>query len=155
MLLRFLMALFLDRISRRITLVFLSRSPIPSSDTRKPSRPNPRLLLSRNRRTSTIVCSSRLSLSKRSSQLLSRAAKSALVTITRSVLVSLLMSTVGMSPMPGRSGVSVLIRLAPTCSLTPPRVCNILTKSRILASLPSSGLPRRVCAVRRTCVVSE
>ena len=59
-----------------------------------------------------------------------------------------------MSPMPGRSGVSVPKALDPIFSLMSPRVYSTLTKSRILALLPSSGRPRRVCAVRRTCVVS-
>lgn len=40
-----------------------------------------------------------------------------------------------------------------TCSSTLPRVCNTSTKSRTLALLLSNGQQRKVCAVRRTCVV--
>jgi hypothetical protein len=113
-----------DRISKKTTLVFLSRSPTPSFLIVRLSRPSRRLSLSPSRRTSTTVSSSRLCPSMTSSPRLSRTVLSAPVTISSSVLVSLLMSMVGMSPMLARSGVSVPTPLVLTCWSMSPRECS-------------------------------
>jgi len=141
------------RIWKRITLVSPSRSPILSSLTVRPSRLSPRSSHYPSRRTSTIVCMPRLNLSRRSLPSPLNLARSAPVTISRLVPVSWLMSSVGMSPMPGRSGVSVPIPLVPTCWSMSLRVCNTSTKSKIRVLLHSNGQPKKVCALRRTCVV--
>ena len=142
------------RISKRTTLVSPSRFLTPLSDTVRPSRPSRRSSRCRSRRTSTTVFTRRRNRSKRNSPSPSSPTRSALVTITRSVRVSSPTSSAGMLPTPVRSGASVPTPLAPTSSSMSRRVCSTSTKSRILALLRSSGRPRRVSALRRTCVVS-
>ena len=114
----------LPRISKKTTPVSPSRFLTPSSVTVKPSRLNPPLSPCQSPRTSTTACISRPSPSTKSSPTLSRAARSTLVTISRLVLGLWLMSSDGMSPTPGRSGVSVPIPPVPICWSMSPRVCN-------------------------------
>ncbi|CAI4359012.1 BAL_1a_G0012090.mRNA.1.CDS.1 [Saccharomyces cerevisiae] len=64
--------------------------------------------------------------------------------ISRPELESWLMTTVGMSPMPERSGVSVQTVTVQTWLLTKLRPSNTCTKSRIPLLLLSNGLPRKV-----------
>jgi elongation factor 2 len=115
---------FPPRISKKTTLVFLSRFLTPSSGTVRPSRPSPPSLPYPNPRTSTTACTSRPSPSMRSSPPPSRAARSVPVTISRLVLGSWLTSTDGTLLTPGRSGVSVPTLPVPICWLMSPRVCN-------------------------------
>jgi len=115
---------FPPRISKKTTLVFLSRFLTPSSVTVRPSRPSHPSLPCPSPRTSITVCISRPSPSMTSSPPQSRTARSMPVTISRLVLGSWLTSSDGMLPMPGRSGVSVPILLVPISWLMSLRVCN-------------------------------
>merc|ERR1711865_803167 len=60
----------------------------------------------------------------------------------------------GMSPKPVRFGPTPPTALAPTFSLTPPRVCHTSVRSRNLASVASSGPPRTDRSAKRPSVVS-
>merc|ERR1712042_167471 len=142
-------------ISKKSTPVSLSRNPIQSSPTVKPSWRNLTRPVCQNHLTSTTVCSVPPNQCLKVCPKTSTKEKLPHVKISRPVLVTSPRSTNTMSTKPERSGVSVQTPTDLTSLLIAPRPYNTLTKSRILSSLDSSGQPRRVCWPKKTCVVSD
>ena len=135
---------FVCKIWNTTTLVFHWRSPHQLSLTEKLLKVNLLKLLCPSLQTSITESTWRLNQLTKKSLWLLKTVSSTQEMISRPELESWLTTTVGMSPMPERSGVSVQTVTVQTWLLTKLRLSNTCTKSRIPLLLLSNGLPRKV-----------